>query len=381
MSFTSRARASSFVSVVLAAGCAASPDAASKTVDVQGGVLHTGFRQVALVSSIAGAARVQDATLTNAWGLAPIDGNFWIADNASGKLSVYDGVANRATISGQLDLGPGISGMVQNTNKDPKSFMIHGSNNCLSATLLVATENGQLIGVNPDIDARAGVVVVDHGDLNAVYKALAVVDQSTGPMLLAADFRNARIDAFDANFQPVTLASDAFAANVPAGMAPYNITVIGDRIFVAYAVQDDAKHDDVEGAGNGLIAEFDLSFGLVGRLAALELDAPWGVAMAPAEFDTRFGGTLLVGNFGDGHITALDPADLHVIGQLTDASGRPTTIDGLWGMTFGGTQNLFFTAGPNKEADGLFGYVEAVGHINPPRPPSVQPVGTTGQIQ
>ena len=39
----------------------------------------------------------------------------------------------------------------------------------------------------------------------------------------------------------------------------------------------------------------------------------------------------------------------------------PVRIDGLWALTFdnggdaGNTNELFFTAGPNEEANGLFG--------------------------
>ena len=46
-------------------------------------------------------------------------------------------------------------------------------------------------------------------------------------------------------------------------------------------------------------------------------------------------------------------------------AGKPILIDGLWALQFGNgsaagpATTLFFTAGPNDEADGLYGSITA----------------------
>ena len=93
-----------------------------------------------------------------------------------------------------------------------------------------------------------------------------------------------------------------------------------------------------------------------------KLDSPWAVTLAPSTFGA-FGGDILVGNFGSGRIDAYDPASGEFQGKLSRPSGGPIVIDGLWGLRFapatpGGAPNtLFFTAGINDEADGLFGTI------------------------
>src|SRR5436305_263353 len=58
------------------------------------------------------------------------------------------------------------------------------------------------------------------------------------------------------------------------------------------------------GPTGGYVDEFDREGRLVARVAQRgPLNAPWGVALAPRSFG-HFGGDLLVGNFGDGHIDA-----------------------------------------------------------------------------
>jgi hypothetical protein len=85
--------------------------------------------------------------------------------------------------------------------------------------------------------------------------------------------------------------------------------------------------------------------------------------MAPAGFGP-FAGDLLVGNFGNGRISAFDPASGAYKGQLRNADGLAITIDGLWGLMFGngvaGTSStLFFTAGIAEETHGLMGTITA----------------------
>ena len=96
---------------------------------------------------------------------------------------------------------------------------------------------------------------------------------------------------------------------------------------------------------------------------AAPLNAPWGIALAPANFG-RFSNALLVGNFGDGRINAFDAATGNALGAL-DTDGTPITIDGLWGIAFGNginaqpTNTLFYAAGPADETHGAYGRIDA----------------------
>jgi uncharacterized protein (TIGR03118 family) len=93
------------------------------------------------------------------------------------------------------------------------------------------------------------------------------------------------------------------------------------------------------------------------------LNAPWGMAQAPANLGT-FSNTILVGNFGDGKINAFDPNTGAWVGSLSKTDGSPIVIDGLWGFAFGNGVNaqpvttLFFAAGPGNEAHGVYGRID-----------------------
>ncbi len=149
--------------------------------------------------------------------------------------------------------------------------------------------------------------------------------------------------------------------NLPAGFAPFNIVNLGGKLYVSYAKQDAAKHDDVPGGGNGIVDIFDMDGNLQKRLTSNgALNSPWGMTLAPSTFGA-FGGALLVGNFGDGWINAFDPSAGTMLGSLEDTKGNIIAIDGLWAIIFGngkngGDQNtLYFTSGPSQEQHGLFG--------------------------
>src|SRR5262249_34456999 len=148
---------------------------------------------------------------------------------------------------------------------------------------------------------------------------------------------------------------------LPAGYAPFGIRNIGGQLFVTYALQDANAEDDVAGPGHGFIDVFDTSGVFLRRFASQgTLNSPWWLAQAPAAFGP-FSNDLLVGNFGDGRINAFDPNSGKFLGQLADPLGNPIEIDGLWALSFGNggaagpTGTLFFTAGIQDEAHGLFG--------------------------
>jgi hypothetical protein len=207
--------------------------------------------------------------------------------------------------------------------------------------------------------SNTATVAFDNSASGAVYKGLALLN---GTFLLAANFNSGKVDVLDRNFNLTSLSGSLTDPNLPAGFAPHGIHVIGNQIYVAYAMQDAAKHDAQPGAGLGQIDIFDLNGNFVSTFVAAggKLNAPWGVVATPATFGT-FPNAILVGNFGDGTINAFDTTG-KFLGQLTDSSNHPLVNPGLWDMVFGGggtsgdPNTLYLTAGggnqPNFPAGG-----------------------------
>jgi uncharacterized protein (TIGR03118 family) len=207
----------------------------------------------------------------------------------------------------------------------------------------------------------------------AVFKGLAIAQTGDGPRLYATDFHNSRVDVFDGSFTPVHRPFAFFDPTIPRTFAPFGIQTIGGRVYVTYAKKpppnSENPNDEVHGTSLGFVDGFDATTGMLVAKVAIRglLNAPWGLAQAPAGFG-RFGGDLLVGNFGDGTIDAYEPilgGHLFVpAGQLRTADGSRLAIDGLWALQFGmgnansgPTSTLFFTAGPKDESLGLFGTI------------------------
>jgi hypothetical protein len=201
-----------------------------------------------------------------------------------------------------------------------------------------------------------------------VYTGLALAADGAGESFLyAADFSRGTIDVFDPSFRPVVHPGSFQDLDLPAGFAPFNIQAVNGLLFVTYARQDGDRREDVAGVGNGFIDVYTPDGSLVRRFASRgALDSPWGLALAPAGFGP-FGGALLVGNNGDGLISAYDPASGAFLGQVADRHGVPITIPNLWALTFGNghaggdSDTLFFAAGVNSDAHGLFGTIQAPG--------------------
>jgi len=254
------------------------------------------------------------------------------------------------------------SGIVFNSTLD----FIVGPN--LPAQFFYATENGAIVGWNK---AVGPVLKVDNSASGAVYTGIALAGSDGSNYLYAANFSAARVDVFDAAFNPATLAGSFSDPNLPAGFAPFNIQNVGGRLYVTYALKHAATGDVLSGPGNGYVNVFEPNGWLVRRFASQEiLNAPWGLALAPAGFG-GYGGALLIGNFGDGRINAFKPVTGEPLGELQDASGAAISIEGLRGLIFGnGTQadnsrTLYFTAGiadgGSVEDHGLFGSIIPAG--------------------
>src|SRR5439155_6409990 len=200
----------------------------------------------------------------------------------------------------------------------------------------------------------------------AIYKGLAIASTNSGDFIYATDFHTARVDMFDGNFNLVTPPRAFHDPDIPPRFAPFGIQNIGGVLFVTYAKQDRDREDDVAGRGLGFVDVFDTNGKLLHRVAGRgPLNAPWGLAMAPAGFG-RYSGDLLVGNFGNGHINAYvrERNEWVHVGMLRSSDGGRIRIDGLWAIQFGNggpagpTTSLFFTAGPDDEQHGLFGKIE-----------------------
>ncbi len=208
--------------------------------------------------------------------------------------------------------------------------------------------------------------ILQTGEPNNVYKGTTAASIAGFGYLYSANFHSGAIDILKEDNGAPDLTGKFTDPNLPANYAPFNIQKLGDTIYVTYALQDAAGRDDVAGAGHGLVNAFDLQGNLFGRVGTMGLlNSPWGLAIAPASFGS-FAGDLLVGNFGDGRINVFNPTSHAFLGQLSDASGQPIVIDGLWGLMVGNnvaggsSDRVYFTAGPNAETHGLFGVILSV---------------------
>jgi len=234
-----------------------------------------------------------------------------------------------------------------------------------AALFLFATEDGTISGWNPNVDGTNAILAVDRSKvgLGAVYKGLTLGTNSNGTYLFATDFRLGTVEMFDSNFNLVKSFTDPY---LPQGYAPFGIQDFGGYLYVTFALQDAAKHDDVPGPGHGFVDIFDTSGNLVRTLIARgKLNSPWGLAMAPANFGSA-SDNLLVGNFGNGRINVFNPTYGTFISPLQNNAGNTIVIEDLWSLAFGNggsagkTNELFFTAGLHKEKHGLFGDIKTV---------------------
>lgn len=321
-----------------------------------------------------------NSDVVNAWGLvAGPTTPWWIVDNGTGKSTLYN-VATGAfpltvTVPGAGGEQGNPTGIVFNGGS---GFVVNNGAGTSAARFIFASEDGTLSAFRgvPVVTVVPNAQAPAHG---AIYKGLAIDSDTNGQFLYATDFHNGAVDIFDASFHAVTIPGAFTDPTLPAGFAPFGIQNINGTIYVTYALRDEETEDDVAGPGNGFVDAFTTSGVLIRRVASMgELNSPWGLALAPADFG-RFSGDLLVGNFGDGRIHAFDPATLtsdgefEAVGLLHSAAGKPIQIDGLWALQFGHgasatsanglTNTLFFTAGPAEEEHGLFGSI-----VNVPPP-------------
>jgi len=343
-----------------------------------------------LQSDIAGVADRTDSNLVNSWGLVinPTAKIFWVADNGTGVSTLYrpDGtpvllpsnptenfvVTLPLTDGDKASMPPATAaaptGIVFNPFSSlpgSNAFLIPGTTS--PAVFIFDGEDGGIWAWNPGVSLTEAVLVVDNSTSpsladSSVYKGLALANRSSaGPTLYATNFRHGTVDVFDKNFKPVIDPTAFQDPNLPAGFAPFGIASIDGRIYVTYAKQDAAKHDDVRGMGNGFVDVFDTTGHNLTRLISEgQLNSPWGLARVPHEFGKFGNDVLLVGNFGNGRINAFNIHTGNFLETLLHRPGQELEFNGLWALFFF-HNHLYFTAGIADEEHGLFGVIRAQG--------------------
>jgi uncharacterized protein (TIGR03118 family) len=360
------------------------------------------YQQANLVSNVpvTPAATVTDPNLLNAWGLVHGPTTpWWISNNTGGTSTLYNtsglnpanpaqtpapvlppvtiialnGAAGTPENGVKILPAPNQSGSGSPTttmfNGSPTNFLLDATH---QATFLWATLDGTIQGWNSAVNATTAVIKVDKSQIptktnGAVYTGATIAGMNGKEYILAANFRSGRIDVFDSNFKQLRLPEWVLNDNeLPRGFAPFNVQGIGNNIYVTYAQQDAAKHDPMGGAGVGYVAIFNDRGRKIAHLEHGDwFNAPWGVVLAPANFGV-FSHAILVGNLIGGNIAAFNPLTGRYIGSVLNPDGTDVKIDGLWALVFGnggasGPGNtLFFTAGPDRGANGLFGTLTPV---------------------
>jgi uncharacterized protein (TIGR03118 family) len=338
------------------------------------------YRQINLVSDQPGHAALTDPDLVNAWGLAASPGTnsmpgspLWVSDNGTDKTTLYAHNPTPPPPVIKVPLIVSITGAAPTGavfNSDSSAFIVRDKmGNSGSSLFIFDTENGTIDGWSPGVNPNGSnpstmTEVARNNGANAVYKGLAIAQRSNGKTYLyATNFRSGRVEAYNSRFKPVELPGGLFVdPQLPAGYGPFGIAEINGKLYVTFAKQDATLHDDVAGPGHGFVDVFTNDGAFVRRLVTRgALNSPWGLALAPPSFG-RFGGDLLVGNFGNGHINVYNPTTGRGLGQLQRPNGRPVVIDGLWGLRFGNgnaakTGQLVFSAGPDDESHGLLGKI------------------------
>lgn len=328
------------------------------------------FSATAVVADTAAAAHV-DPNLVNGWGIAFNPTGFvWVANQGTSTSTLYDGRGNPQTLVVSVPAGAGGSagpaGIVYNGTQD---FRVSAGAASGVAAFIFAGTGGTLSGWAPAVDRTHAITTVDTAAAGAAaaaaYTGLTLASYNGVNYLYAADFRNGRVDVYDPAWKKVTLPGGGFTdSGLPAGYAPYGIQAAGNRIYVSYAQRAATGPGENRGPGLGIIDVFEPSGALVKRLATGGvLNAPWGMALAPANFGSA-AGKLLVGNFGDGRINVFDPTSGALVGVLAKADKTPVAIDGLWGIAFGNGLNeqplntLFYAAGPANGTHGAYGRID-----------------------
>jgi uncharacterized protein (TIGR03118 family) len=333
------------------------------------------FATTALTLLLAASAHAQytrtdlvtdatDPNLVNGWGLTRSSGSpFWVSDNFTGKSTLYNGLGQKFPLAKPLvvTIPPAPNGAATGTptgdvfnittaNPTP-SFSVSNGVASAPAVFIFATFDGTISGWSPGLDLTHALIGADRSKEGAVYTGLAISSDASGDFLYAADNGpNSRVDVFDKNFHLVNSFTDP---EIKGGFAPYGIQNIGGNLWVTFGGNKSAA---------GFVVEFNPNGTVLLRITG-PLHSPWGLAMAPGDFGPFSNALLIANNVPDGRINAFDPTSGAFLGTLRDANGQAIVINQVWALQFGNDGNggkhneLFFTAGPNNYANGLFGKI------------------------
>jgi uncharacterized protein (TIGR03118 family) len=335
------------------------------------------YKVTNLVSDGSVAAAVTDPNFVNPWAISD-SGTWWVSAAGSG----FNYVISSATgaISFKVIVPAGAAPNTANgfpagsVTTSGTVGMILPAPNLTKASFLFSTLDGTISGWNSKLGTAnaLSVIAVNNSTSGASYPGLAIINTGTASYILAPNFGTGnKIEVYDSTFKPTTLTGSFTDPALPAGYAPFSVHVINNQVWVAYALRTSAPpFRTVDAVGNGVVDLFDLSGTFITRVATGgNLDSPWGVAIAPANFGI-FSNDILIGNFGNGRINAYDPKTYSYMGQLTDGAGAPLSYASLWELLPGGTlpsngtsgsggstSNVYFTAGLAGETHGLFGFI------------------------
>jgi len=327
------------------------------------------YKAAFLTSDQTGTAPNIDTHLINPWGISfSSTGDFWVSDNNSGVSTLYNstGVPNALVVTipsaaGGTTLGTPTGTVFNGTT----GFTVTSGTKSGPASFLFDSEDGVITGWNPSVNPTVAIIAVNNSSSSAVYKAMELANNGTANFLYVCNFFSAKVEVYDQNFKLTTLSGSFTDPTLPHGFAPHNIRNINGQLFVAYAKQNATKTDAVTGPGLGVVDVFDLNGNFVKRFAVKgKLNAPWGLALATANFGT-FSNDILVGNLGDGTVNAFNPTTGAFVGTLSNAANKPLKFPGLWGLMFGNggmgglKDTLYFTSGPSAYAHGRFGSITA----------------------
>lgn len=362
------------------------------------------YTQTNLVSNTSGAAPVTDPQLVNPWGLSRGSGTpWWVSDNATGFSTLYNGSGVKQSLI--VTIPPADPTNKKTPTGTPTGTIFNGSPTDFllapgaPATFLFSTIDGSIVGWNANVAVAQGAappsthaVTAVKGASGSSYTGLTSAFIDGKRYLYAANFNKGRVDVYDNAFHPVNLPADhdhderysgddrPFVDDrLPPDFVPFNVQAIGNDIIVTYALHQEGSPFETDGPGLGYVDIYTSTGRLLRRLEHGDwLNAPWGVALAPLDFGS-FSHDLLVGQFAgggttesSGFIAAYDLATGKFDGLLQDASGRPIAINGVWALSPGNVSpinsdpaaapaaEIYFTAGPNHGAGGLFGYLTAV---------------------
>jgi len=302
------------------------------------------------VSDLPGVAPVTDPLLVNPWGLSALSPAFplWVANNGSNTSTLYD-----QTTFAKIPLNVSVPGQPTGTtgvNQGAGNFLVPNSTE--PSLFAFANQAGQILTWAINVNPTTSFVTVNNSARGDSYTGLTLAGSGASAKLYAADFAHGLVRVYDNTYTELPSFTDP---GLPKSYGPFNVQALNGKIYVAFA-KIGPDGDEVAGQGKGFVSVFDTSGNLITRLVRHgQLDAPWGLTIAPDNFG-KFAGALLVGNFGNGHINAYDPQTGQFLGALRD-DPKKVAIDGLWALRNGPNGTVIFTAGTEDETHGLLGTI------------------------